>query len=254
MDAHDLPLSDLVSPARFAKYLTAAAGDAGRAARLYMWNCQLAAAYWPAMALVEVAVRNAIDIQLCSRIGATRDQGWHHDALSDRPRIHLTLKECDKIKKSIEFFDRNSRADSSPHRTEPTGGDVVSGISLGFWVALVGEGVPRGADRRYDYFQRLWRPFLHKAFPNYPGPGQDKPGPIRGALREFEMLRNRIAHHEPIYMLTHTHHRDNVIAIAGWINTDLAEYLRQTELISGTVSEYASYVRQEPVTSLASGH
>ena len=254
MDAHDLPLAELVSPARFAKYQAAAAGDTERAARLYMWNSQLAAAYWPAIALVEVAVRNAIDAQLCTHIGVDRDHGWHHNALSDRPRIHLTTRESEKVKKSIEFFDRKNNADAATDRTEPTGGDVVSGISLGFWVALCGEGIPRGADRRYDYFQRLWRPFLHQAFPEYPGPGKDRPGPIRGALREFEMLRNRIAHHEPIYMLNHPHHRDTIITIAGWLNTDLAQYLRQTELISDVVSQYASYVRQKPVTALASGH
>lgn len=254
IDVHTLPLQDLVSPARYANYQAAANGDAGRAARLYMWNGQLAAAYWPAIALVEVAVRNAIDAQLCAHLGVTSELGWHHDVLSDQPRIHLITKECDKIKKSIEFFDRKNNPDAPPRIVEPTGGDVVSGLSLGFWVALTGEGIARGQGRRlYDYFQRLWRPFLHQAFPNYPGPGRDRPGPIRGALREFELLRNRIAHHEPIYMFNHRHHRDNIIAIAGWINTELAEYLRQTEQISAVLSKYVSDVRQGPVVPFAAG-
>ncbi|MEB3023473.1 MULTISPECIES: CAAX protease [Mycolicibacter] len=245
MEAHHLPLADLMSPARYAKYEAAAQGDAARAARLYVWNCRLAAAYWPSISLVEVAVRNAIDVQLCTHLNVSRDHGWHHDALSERPRLHLTQKERDKVKKSIEFFERNQPSTGAEHDlAEPTGGDVVSGLSLGFWVALVGEGVPRGEGRHlYDYFQRLWRPFLHQAFPLFQGPAQNKPGPIRGALREFELLRNRIAHHEPIYMLNHRHHRDNIIAIAGWLNADLAEYLRHTEQVSDVLADYARFVR-----------
>ncbi len=50
------------SPARYQRYRAAARGDTARAARLYMWNCDLSAAYWPSIAFVEVAIRNAIDI------------------------------------------------------------------------------------------------------------------------------------------------------------------------------------------------
>jgi hypothetical protein len=237
----------LISTARYKKYQAAARGDEGRAARLYMWNCRLSAAYWPAIALVEIAIRNALDVQLCNHLGVTTDEGWHKEALADRPRLHLTDKERGKIKKSIEVFDRKNNPAGQPRISEPTGGDVVSGLSLGFWVSLVGEGIPRVQGHIYDYFQKLWRPFLYKAFPHYGLDGKDSPGPLRNRLREFERLRNRVAHHEPIYMLKHPYQLANIIEIAGWMNAKLAEYIRDDEEVTWVISQFGPYVHgQQP--------
>ena len=245
MEAHDLPLEALVSPARYQRYRAAARGDTARAARLYMWNCELSAAYWPSIALVEVAIRNAIDIQLCAHLGVTREQGWHADVLADNPRIHLTEKEREKIKKSLDAFDRKHNPPDRPRSTEPTGGDMVGDLSLGFWVSLVGEGIPRRHANIYDYFQKLWRPFLYNAFPHYGPNGRNTPGPLRNRLRTFELLRNRVAHHEHIFTLNHTHNLDNIIAIAGFINTDLADYIRTTQQVTAVTNRYGSYVLQQ---------
>lgn len=244
MEAHELPLEELISPARYQRYRAAAFGDTARAARLYMWNCELSAAYWPSIALVEVAIRNAIDIQLCSHLGVTREQGWHAEVLDDRPRIHLTDKECEKVKKSLDAFDRRNNPADQPRSVEPTGGDIVADLSLGFWVSLVGEGIPRRHANVYDYFQKLWRPFLYKAFPHY-GPGLTSAGPLRNRLRTFELLRNRIAHHEHIFTLNHAHNLDNIIDLAGYINPDLADYIRSTQQVTAVTSRYSSQVLQQ---------
>ncbi|MBE5458319.1 hypothetical protein E3G52_005227 [Mycobacteroides abscessus] len=247
MDAHELPLEELISPARYQRYRAAAWGDTARAARLYMWNCDLSAAYWPSIALVEVAIRNAIDIQLCSHLGVTRDVGWHGDVLAERPRIHLTEKEREKVKKSIESFDRRNNSPGQP-RVEATGGDIVADLSLGFWVSLVGEGLPRQHANVYDYFQKLWRPFLYRAFPHYE-PGLRSAGELRNHLRTFELLRNRIAHHEPIFTLNHTHNLANIIALAGHINPDLASYIRSTQQVTAVTNRYGGYVLQQQASS-----
>lgn len=246
MDAHELPLEGLISPARYQRYRAAARGDTARAARLYMWNCDLSAAYWPSIALVEVAIRNAIDMQLCSHLGVTRDDGWHTEVFAARPRIHLTDKELDKVTKSLDAFDRRNNAAGQP-RVEPTGGDIVADLSLGFWVSLVGEGIPRGHANVYDYFTKLWRPFLHKAFPHY-GPGMRSAGPLRNRLRTFELLRNRIAHHEHIFTLNQAHNLDNIIALAGFIDPALADYIRGNQQVMAVVSRYRSFVAQESPT------
>jgi len=244
MDAHELPLEDLISSARYQRYRAAARGDTARAARLYMWNCDLSAAYWPSIALVEVAIRNAIDMQLCSHLGVTRDDGWHTDVLADHPRIHLAPKECEKVKKSIEAFDRRNNPPGQPRSVEPTGGDIVADLSLGFWVSLVGEGIPRQQANIYDYFQKLWRPFLYKAFPHYE-PGLTSAGPLRNRLRTFELLRNRIAHHEHVFTLNPNHNVDNIIALAGCINPDLADYIQSTQQVTAVASRYGRYVLQQ---------
>lgn len=242
MEPEDLPLESLISVARYAKYRAAARGDHAKASRLYIWNARLSAAYWPAIAMVEVAIRNALNVQLCKKIGCTPEIGWHVDALSDRPRIHLYSRELDKLNKSLTSFDRKHDQLSGPRRIEPTGDDVVGGTSLGLWVALCGEGAPK-VDFRYNYHRNLWRPALHKAFPGYEGPRiQDKPGPIRDALREFERLRNRIAHHEPIYMFKHAYQLSNLLRLASWLDDSLATFLRKNDQVTPVLQDYGKSV------------
>ncbi len=245
-----MPLEALISTARYSKYRAAARGDHAQAARLYIWNARLSAAYWPAIAMVEVAIRNALDVQLCDRVGCTPEAGWYVDALSDRPRIHLLDRERDKLKKSLESFDRKNNQEPDQPRIDPTGDDVVGGTSLGLWVALCGEGAPR-INPRYNYHRNLWRPTLHKAFPGYTGPRlADKPGPIRDALREFERLRNRIAHHEPIYMLKHGHQVGNIHTIAGWLDDRLAAFLRAHDDVTPVAVDYKAYVLRREETAV----
>lgn len=245
MEPEDLPLESLISIARYAKYRAAARGDHAKASRLYIWNTHLSAAYWPAIAMVEVAIRNALNAQLCMKIGCTPQTGWHVDALSDRPRIHLLDRELDKLKKSLLNFDRKHNHDPGQRQIEPTGDDVIGGTSLGLWVALCGEGAPK-LDPCYNYHRNLWRPTLHKAFPGYEGARiQDKPGPIRDALREFERLRNRIAHHEPIYMFKHNYQVENIFRLAGWLDNSLATFLRKNDQVTPVLNDYARAVAKE---------
>ncbi|MGW4367375.1 CAAX protease [Nocardia takedensis] len=241
-----LRLRDFLSEARHARYLTAAQGDIDRAARLFAWNCELSAAFWPSIALTEMAVRNAINARLCRALAVTEAVGWHVDALSDRPRIHLLDRDLDKLRASIEAYRRRRETTG-----EPTGDDVVGGTSLGLWVALCGEGIPRHGSG--DYFRLIWRgKRLYEAFPHYGrwlvDSGQhktvpaDNPGPLRGMLRDFELIRNRIAHHEPIYMLAIPYHRANIAAIAGTIDPDLRRYLDHSDRVLDVRDAYRSFV------------
>lgn len=59
------PIEVLASFARLAPYLEDARGDALRATQLYLWAADLAGVLYSGIAFVEVAVRNAIDFQLC---------------------------------------------------------------------------------------------------------------------------------------------------------------------------------------------
>ncbi|MFC8046273.1 CAAX protease [Nocardia sp. NPDC057353] len=247
MGPEDLRLDAVLSSARHAKYLAAANADAGRAARLFAWNCRLSAAYWPSIALVEMAVRNTINTRLCASLGVAPATGWHVDALGDRPRLHLLDKDLDKVRSAIDAFAR--RRGRRP--TVPTGDDVVGGTSLGLWVALCGEGIPRHST--LDYHRSLWRGRkLWLAFPNYAKwlsergerkvDPADNPGPLRGALRDFEFLRNRIAHHEPIYSLSHAYHRDNIGELAGLIDPALRAYIASSEQVTSVCADYQESV------------
>ncbi len=60
-----------------------------------------------------------------------------------------------------------------------------------------------------------------------------------------ELLRNRIAHHEHISTLNPNHNLDNIIALAGCIDPDLANYIRSTQQVTAVASRYRSYVLQQ---------
>jgi hypothetical protein len=58
-------------------------------------------------------------------------------------------------------------------------------LTFGVWIALL----------RRPYEMTLWRPALHGAFPGYRGPRST----LHEDLRNMGLLRNRIAHHEPVH-------------------------------------------------------
>jgi hypothetical protein len=62
----------------------------------------------------------------------------------------------------------------------------------------------------------LWRPALHRAFPNARLRRSDVHKPFPG-LRD---LRNRIAHHEPIFSWPLAHEYRTIIDVIGWICVD----------------------------------
>lgn len=70
-------------------------------------------------------------------------------------------------------------------------------------------------------------------------------GPLRNHLRTFELLRNRIAHHEHIFTLSPNHHLDNIIALAGFIDPALADYIRGNQQVTAVANRYRSFVLQE---------
>ena len=70
-------------------------------------------------------------------------------------------------------------------------------------------------------------------------------GPLRNRLRTFELLRNRIAHHEHIFTLSPNHHLNNIIALAGFIDLALADYIRGNQQVTAVTNRYRSFVLQE---------
>ncbi|MGV9867445.1 CAAX protease [Rhodococcus koreensis] len=196
-----------------------------------MFNAKVSAAFLAPIALTEVAVRNSMNATICSHLGTPPADGWHLNALSDRPRIHLLDKDRDKLSGVLNKLGRNGNQ-------SPTGDDVVGGTSLGLWVSLASEGLSR--HRTYDYFRYIWQPYLYKAFPNCPT-ARNKPGPLRSALREFERLRNRIAHHEYILNMNLPHQIEIIIEIAGWIDSDLADYVQTTHSVGTTMAKLEAF-------------
>lgn len=168
-----------LSLARVATYEQAAAG-AGlpieRAVELYAWNAEVSSVFLTPLHICEVVVRNAVSEALIRQYGP--EWPWSVGLLRSLPTGGGAGYDA-KMDLSLT---------SKKHRT--TGG-VVAELKNVFW--------EKQFTKRND--QRLWEPYLFKLFPNLDPRGSVKIHRQRIAsdLEAVRRLRNRIAHHEPIF-------------------------------------------------------
>lgn len=165
------PLRRMISAERFSTYMAAAGHDEERALLLYLWNAQLGEAFHLPIQAVEVGLRNCVDQALQLEFGTTWWGDGDFRTLVDRQQIEAI---------DVALHGIARRGDS------PTHGGMVSGLSFGFWVAML---KPR-------YNPRFWSRRLRNAFPHLPR-AEDRRS-LEQRLQAIRILRNRIAHHEPI--------------------------------------------------------
>ena len=168
-------LRSAASTDRFAAYATAADQDMELACRLYLWDRDVEAAILRDIAVVEVALRNALSRQLERAIGPA----WYTDRRLGRDK-RLTLARDQALQ------------DLAQSGRKPTSAAMTAQLSLGFWVNLLN--LPSDP---------LWRLCLHRAFPG----GKTEAAKanrryqrawVLSVLQVMRVLRNRCAHHEPL--------------------------------------------------------
>ena len=159
-----------LSTERMQTFLSEAGGNKSLAAALYFWNCDLSESLQTPVHFLEVVLRNAFHQRLKNHFG---------DAWYDNPAVGLTATLQDILSKAKDGLT------GYPKELSPPG--VISSVTLGFWQYLLAN--------RYE--TRLWRPILHSAFPHAPLPLRRCT--IYDRLERIRLIRNRIAHHEPIF-------------------------------------------------------
>ncbi|GAA1696110.1 hypothetical protein ACFTSF_06365 [Kribbella sp. NPDC056951] len=181
-----------LSQARLRPYVEKASGDLTAAAELYWWNVDISAAFYAPLQCFEVALRNAVHSQLVLSYGRV---DWWAIAPLQEVSQRLVGAAC-------------RQAASAPR--EGTADDVVTELTLGFWVALL--------SRRYD--RTLWVPHLHEAFPHYRGPRRR----LHEELETIRLFRNRIMHHEPIhYRHLEADHR-TILRVLRYVSPEMASH------------------------------
>jgi hypothetical protein len=144
--------------------------------RLYHWNAQVSAAFLFPLHIFELCIRNSA----ANAIESFYNANWPWGAaflmsLPDPPRPNFSPK------REVQRVANNN----------PTTGKVIADLKFAFWVSMY--------TARHQ--GRLWTPYILREYPNFPAgtsPGTARQLIYRAAdgLRE---LRNRIAHHEPIF-------------------------------------------------------
>ena len=172
-ELRELPV--VISEPRFGTYLAAAGEDVAGGLALYHWNLAVSAAFIVPLQLCEVAIRNAV-VEVLERVHGA-DWPWSNGFARSLPRSATGYNP-----------ENNLRAVARRHRSA---GQVVAALHFAFWGALF----TAGQDGR------LWEPWFRAAFPGSPAllPIAVARAAFYADLSAIRTLRNRIAHHEPIF-------------------------------------------------------
>ena len=202
-----------LSNERLATYLHAAQGDRERAIRLHVWNTGVSAAFYGPLQGLEVALRNAMHRRLADRYGDV----WYDNGSAglDRGALH-------RIAGARTELAREGRRDD-PHR-------MVAALSFGFWVSLLGPGGRRVDGRKANYEMSLWRPALRGAFAHRTNLNRKQ---AHGPLNVLRSLRNRIAHHEPIFARDLERDYDRIVEVAEWISPATRTWIEHHSRVPG---------------------
>ncbi len=183
---------------RLTAYRRETGGNLERALGLYLWNTAISAALYGPLQGLEVAMRNAVHRELSTVYGTS----WYdHPALPLSPMAKTLL--------------RDAKATIAQRKKPVIPPRVVAELSFGFWVSLLGPG-PSGL-----YEMRLWRPILYKAFPN----AKLSRKAVHQPLDRLRTLRNRIAHHEPIFQRHLTDDNRSILQVLAWICAETAAWV-----------------------------
>ncbi len=191
---HDLETA--LSLERFNRYVGWASGDRNRAVELYTLNTRLSEALYIPLQMLEVALRN--------RIHAVMSTAHHEEWFNEE---WLGERQLEQVAKANEDIRRDKK--------EPTPGRLVAELTFSFWTAMLGS----------DY-EQLWQTGLHQIARKPNGKGVTRKQ-LSGPLTPIRVLRNRIAHHEPIIKWDLPKHYGNMVQITSWLSPAAAEWCIQ---------------------------
>ena len=197
----DARIEEVLSTARFERYRLVTHSDED-AWKLYVFNGEMSGAYFELITWVEVGLRNRLSKSLqafretISPFGSWYDidgkKEWFSPWYTEQSRykIREALRKTGKMNGEI-------KSDK-----------VIAELTLGFWTNLL---APR-------YEQSLWTPALRKSFPK----GYSR-GEIFVKFKRLNLLRNRVAHHEPIFHENHLLNWFLVLECLDWIEPKYRE-------------------------------
>ena len=169
----------IISAERLQRYLTACGGDTKKTMTLYRLNLNLSQEVFTLLSCFEVAIRNSIDAVLVANLGCD----WLRDAVM--PGGIFDIPDCRDSAKIIRTaYTRLQRNHSYTHSK------LLAEMEFGVWKYMF-------ANPQYRVTGRV----LLSIFPNKPrstAQCQYNNTYMFNELDGINILRNRIAHHEPI--------------------------------------------------------
>lgn len=193
--AGNLAFVQALSHARLSNYRSFfGATDDAQALGLHQWNSELSAELFRTISLVEIVLRNRFHRAMSlryGRLGAQGSKDWYaHVALDEHSRAKIA---------DITHYKRGQQR--LPRVPAPSPDDVVSGLTFGFW--------PRLLDVKKDIHNQVvdWGAILVDVLPGHRQCQATHWRKLKhrdalfARLDLCNKLRNRIAHHEPVWKL-----------------------------------------------------
>ncbi len=189
-----------VSPERLSPYRKVCGGDLAAAVELYEWNAAVSAALWLDIGHLEILVRNAMHHQLTTF--SVRMYG--------EPRWYLNPGGQLQPAAQTDIAMTYTRLARAGKPADP--GRVVAELSFGFWRYLTAS----------SYDRVLWKPVLSHGFA-----GQPRRRPLYDRLARLHLLRNRLAHHEPVHRQQLARLHGDLLTVIEWIDPALRGWVEQ---------------------------
>lgn len=206
-------ICDVLSAPRSGTYITAAGGDKTQAMALYGWNTRVAAAFMLPSHFAEIAVRNAA----AEAIAAVYGQQWPWSVGFERA-LNPTRGPAYNPRKDL-LTTRNRQL---------TTGKVIAELRFKFWQSMF--------TARHD--QRLWDAHILPLFPNASGmTARQLRRRVYDDLEVIRTLRNRIAHHEPIFTRKLGDDLKRIIELIELRSTPTCDWVIAMEDVSSILAE-----------------
>jgi hypothetical protein len=176
-----------ISQARLAKYLAEEGNNLDRALATYELNTRLCEAFYAPLQCLEVCLRNTVHEEMSVNYGVQWLTNGHVPfSVLSQTMIDAASKELGGV---------------------PDADDMVAELKFAFWVGLLGQG----------YDGTIWRKALYRGFRIG---GAKQRAVVHGRFNAIRRLRNRIAHHEPIFMRDTMQDHAEIIDAIGWMCAD----------------------------------
>lgn len=197
-----------ISPARVSSYLSAQRTSPpclDKALALYRWNVELSGAVLWHLSSCEIVIRNAVADALEARYGA--QWPW---ATGFRYTLNATAQR---------FLDEAKRKAGAGQNS----GKVIAELNFGFWEKMF----------KAAFDADIWNRELHRVFPNLSEPlVQVARADIFQNLQKIRKLRNRVAHHEPLFKSSVQPELDTVQKLVKLRCADTAAWIARTSTVS----------------------
>ncbi|WP_144062010.1 hypothetical protein [Sphingomonas sp. MM-1] len=212
-ELHELPT--VISAPRFATYLQAMGNYREKALELYEWNLALSSALIVPLQVCEIAIRNGIAEGIELVHGATWP--WSNGLIRSLPRP----------KKRFHYIPADDLKACAARL--PTTGKIIAELKFAFWENIFTVGQET----------RIWNKHFRTCFPG--APAQQTISQCRitayNDLRGIRHLRNRIAHHEPVFTRNIADDYQRIHDMIAWRNPVAAAWMDGKQTVLGLLGQ-----------------